>query len=193
MGGHGSGNWYRWNTATTLEETKRIDIRYMRKQGFLAQGMSGSLRWHVGDKPSGDIRFTTTQDYLQINYRYREHGGEWHPIEQRINFDRTPCNYGGERMWFLCPRCNHRVGVLSGHGALFLCRKCHQLPYASENEGRNNKLFSRKHKLGKRIFEHYECGQGYGKKKGMHWKTFERLQGRYEQNEASIMRVLDKM
>lgn len=43
MGGIGSGNWYRWDKRTTIEETKRIDIRYMRQQGLLKPGWSGSL------------------------------------------------------------------------------------------------------------------------------------------------------
>ena len=112
MGGVGSGNWCRWNKQTTLEETKRIDIRYMRKQGLLKPSAMGSLRWTRGGEPNGDIRYFCHQNYLQLNYRYRENGGEWQPIEQRIHFDRTFCHYGGERLWFLCPRCNRRVGVL---------------------------------------------------------------------------------
>ena len=41
-------------------------------------------------------------------------------------------------------------------------------------------LISQQHKLGRRIFKHYEYGEGWGKKKGMHWKTFHRLLKRYE-------------
>ena len=38
MGGLGSGNWYRWDTRTTTEQIHRVDIRYLRKQGFLKEG-----------------------------------------------------------------------------------------------------------------------------------------------------------
>lgn len=179
MGGVGSGSWYRWNKQTTTEDTKRIDIRYMKKQGLLKHNTQGSLRWTRGGEPSGDIRYQCHDQYLQLNYRYRENGGEWQPVEQRIPFDRTPCNYGGERLWFLCPRCSRRVGLLYGENVLFLCRHCYQLPYASQNQGKMDKLIDQKHKLGERIFEYYEYGEGWGKKKGMHWKTFDRLHARY--------------
>lgn len=179
MGGSGSGNWYRWSTQTTIEETKRIDIRFMKKQGFLKPNITGSLSWICGGESSGDIRFITYQDELQLNYRCRVNGGEWQTVEQHIAFDRTPCNYGGERMWFLCPKCNRRVGVLCSESILFLCRHCCQISHASKQKGYMDNLINQKHKLGKRIFEHYEYGEGWGKKKGMHWKTFNRLHIRY--------------
>ena len=47
-------------------------------------------------------------------------------------------------------------------------------------------MINQKHKLGARIFEHYEFGEGYGKIKGMHWKTFNRLRTRYWQCESAV-------
>lgn len=41
-------------------------------------------------------------------------------------------------------------------------------------------LVEQKDKLGERIFEYYEGGDGWGKKKGMHWKTYNRLYVRYQ-------------
>lgn len=186
MGGMGSGNWYRWGKKTTVDEVNRIDIRYMRKQGLLKPGTSGSLQWTRGGEPSGNISYHTNHDHLQLSYRSRENGGEWQPVEQRISFGRTPCNYGGERLWFHCPRCSKRVGLLYGHSVLFLCRHCYQLPYASQQEGRLDNMISQKHKLGGRIFEYYEYGEGFGKKKGMHWRTFEKLHARYQQLDYAI-------
>ena len=180
MGGRGSGTWYRGGTKTTIEETKRIDIRYMRKQGLLKSGTTGSLRWSCRGEPSGDIRYSCYSNYLQLNFRYREYGGEWEPMEQRIEFDRTPCHYGGERPWFRCPHCNKRVAVLYGYDIQFLCRHCYQIPYSSQQESYMTNVISQKDKLGERIFEHYDCGEGWGKKKGLHWKTFNRLHARYQ-------------
>ena len=36
------------------------------------------------------------------------------------------------------------------------------------------------HKLGERLFSIYVGGDGFGKKKGMHWSTFNRLHDRYK-------------
>ena len=43
-----------------------------------------------------------------------------------------------------------------------------------------DRLVSQKHKLGERIFEYYDYGEGWGKKKGMHQVTFDRLNARYQ-------------
>ncbi len=56
------------------------------------------------------------------------------PIEvnkQLIELTSTKCNYGGERVWFLCPACNKRVGTLYRKplNKIFLCRICLNLTY----------------------------------------------------------------
>jgi hypothetical protein len=186
MGGKGSGMWYRWSKKTTIEETKRIDIRRMKKQGLIVPGRLGSLSWSRGGEPSGDIQYQCFEGRLKLIFRYRENGGEWQSVIQSIRIDETSCNYGGKRLWFLCPDCGKRVAVLSGYRAKFLCRHCYGLPYASQNEGRLNRLISQKHKLGERIFHYYEYGEGWGKKKGMHWTTFNRLNTRFRELESRL-------
>lgn len=180
MGGPGSGNWYRWNKKATTKEVKRIDVRYMKKRGFLKPNTRGSLSWTCGGEPNGDIRYTCYQHELQLHYRYRQNGHDWQLVEQCIPLERTPCNYGGERPWFHCPRCSKRIAVLYGVDVLFLCRHCYQLPYESQQVDRVSRLIAQKYKLGERIFEYYEYGDGWGKKKGMHWLTFNRLHRKYK-------------
>ena len=179
MGGLGSGNWCRWDKKTTTDEVKRIDIRFMKKKGALKQNTTGTMHWSARGQPSGSIRYTCYADYLCIDFKYRTRSDEWQSVLQRILFDRTSCHFGGERLWFLCPSCSKRVGVLYGVYKLFSCRHCYQLPYSSQNSGYIDNLIEQKDKLGERIFRHYECGEGWGKKKGMHWKTFKRLHNRY--------------
>lgn len=41
----------------------------------------------------------------------------------------TPCTYGGERPWFVCPRCSQRVAKLYVRNHRILCRHCHGLAY----------------------------------------------------------------
>lgn len=163
---------------TTTDQVKRIDIRYMKKQGLLKPNTIGTLNWSVRGVPCGSIRYTCYTDYLLLSFRHRYQDGDWQPVEQQIPFDRTACNFGGERLWFLCPNCSTRVGLLYAVGKLFLCRHCHRLPYSSQNSNNMDNLIENKHKLGKKIFEHYEYGEGWGKK-GMHWSTFNRLYPKY--------------
>ena len=192
MGGPGSGNWYRWNKKTTTDEVKRIDIRYMKKQGLLKPNTAGTLNWSVRGEPSGSISYSCFTDYLRLNFKHRDQDGAWKPIEQHIRFDRTPCHFGGERLWFRCPHCGKRVGLLYAAGKLFLCRHCYQLPYSSQNSGYTDNLIEQKHKLGERIFQHYEFGEGWGKKKGIHWSTFKRLHIRYIALEEAWCKAMAK-
>ena len=179
MGGIGSGHWHRWNSKTTIDSTNRIDIRYMRKRGFLQPNTHATLSWSRGGEPCGNINFVTHDDYLQLNFRYKEHGGEWQPMQQKIRFGYTPCHYGNSRKWFLCPRCYKRVAILASNSPLFLCRHCNELPYSSQNEDRLDRLRRKRDKLGERIFSDYDNGYGYRKTKGIHWKTFVVLRQQY--------------
>lgn len=176
MGGLGSGTYYRGNNKTYLEEVRRIDLNFMKKKGMLRPGNRGTLTWFCGGEQAGLINYRTEYAQLVLNYRYREYGEEWTPYEEHVLFDRTPCNYGGERLWFLCPHCNRRVGILVGEGVRFLCRHCYGLPYSSQGETPYDRKQRKLLKLEERIF-----GDGDCKVKGMHWKTFDRLYNQYQQ------------
>jgi hypothetical protein len=183
MGGNGSGNYYRGSSRTTCEETKRIEIGFLKKQGWLSRSCSGSLSWNCGGEPTGDIRFRIQADTMTLNFKCRQYGDdEWKPVEQKVLFERTACNYGGDRNWFLCPNCNARVAILYGADVLFLCRHCYRLPYASQSEDQLNRLSRKARKLGERIDTGETGGiksDGYIKPKHMHWKTFYRFRTAY--------------
>lgn len=191
MGGKGSGTWYRGNKQTTTEEVKRIDVRYMKQRGLLSPNAAGNLSWNCQGKPTGNINYTCYQGHLQLNYRYKDQGREWLPVLQHIPIDRTPCYFGGERLWFLCPCCNRRIGVLYYKNNYFLCRHCCQLSYPSQLQGNNENLLAKMQKLGQKTFAYYEYGEGFGKKKGMHWKTFNRLCAHYEAIEQQWFEVVN--
>jgi len=142
MGGIGSGRYYHWSKATALESTLRIDIRYMRRNGMLKPGWTGTLRWSRGGEPSGSIGYVCWQDRVIFNYRHNDE-----PVEQVVYFDRTPCRFGGERLWFRCPHCSRRCEVLSIVGKYPGCRKCYRLPYQSQCDDRLTRLFTRQQKL----------------------------------------------
>jgi len=176
MGGSGSGNWYRWDSKTTTESLHRIDVRWLKKQGYLRPGNVGLLAWSRRGEQTGFINYRMEADRMVLNYRYRLNGGDWEDVEQAISFDRTPCNYGGQRTWFLCPRCWRRVAVLYGAGKYFLCRHCYDLTYASQQEGRADRLMRKARKIRERLGASNNLMESIlFKPKNMHQKTFNRL------------------
>lgn len=196
MGGMGSGGWYLWDKKTTAEEVKRVDIRYMRKQGLLRwPGYTGSLSWSRGGEQTGSIRYRVEQERLVLMYRYQSYGEEWQEIEESVWFDRTPCNYGGERLWFLCPHCGKRVAVLYGAGVRFLCRHCYDLPYSSQNETYLDRMHRKARKIRKRLGASDNLTEPVlFKPKGMHQKIFDRLVREEEKaNTASVMEMARKL
>lgn len=190
MGGKGSGNWYRAQTKTTTNEVIRLDIRFLKKHGHLAPGYRTTLRWSQYGRTCGRVQYHYQTHTISLNYRVRTPGTEWQVVEQTIRLDRTRCNYGGERTWLLCPQCSRRMALLYFSQSRFLCRHCHQLPYASQQRCIIGRTIEQKHNLGERIFERYEHGEDYRKKKGMHRKTFNRLLTRYLQLDEHCDRLI---
>ena len=177
MGGIGSGRYYRSSGRATTEETKRIDIRYLKQQNMLRPDTRGSLSWSCGGEPTGNINYTMYENTMVLNFKWRHYGDEdWQSVEQTIWFDRTRCNYGGERKWFSCPGCDARVAVLYGADIKFFCRHCYQLPYASQGEDYLARLMRKSDKVSARLeADEYMEFDGYYKPKGMHWKTYYQL------------------
>jgi hypothetical protein len=141
MGGEGSGNWYRFNKKTTTGECQSVDVRYLHREGLLKQGSWFSLRWSRAGRETGSIRCAVIgnekPERVLLVYRHRSGPGrEWEDVKESVPLTWTACNFGGERMWFICPGagCGRRVAVLYGPGRYFLCRHCYDLVYESQGE-----------------------------------------------------------
>ena len=141
----------------------------------------GFLSWSRRNEQTGLIGFRMETDRMVLNYRHRPRGGEWENVEQVVSFDRTPCNYGGHRTWFLCPRCWKRVAVLYGAGKYFFCRHCYSLTYSSQQESKADRLMRKARKIRERMGGVASLIDPFpDKPKNMHWKTYWRLRERSE-------------
>jgi hypothetical protein len=181
MGGPGSGQWYRWNTKSTVEGYWSLDVRQWHRDGLLRPMLRYVVTWRNREgKETASLGVTTLHDGVELSYRYN---GD--PQRYRILVTWTPCPYGGRRPWFLCPNmaCRRRVAKLYLRGGHFRCRACHRLAYASQRESRCYQAMNRAHKIQQRLGG---CpGFAYPfppKPKGMHWRTYDRWQLRF--NEA---------
>ena len=137
----------------------RLDVNYLHRNGMLNWGWSGTLTWSQGGDKVGSIGVRGGGDRVTLHYTYR--GDE--DIVQDVMLTHTPCHYGGERPWFVCPNCSKRVGTIMG-GRTFACRTCLGLVYYSQQCDVLSRLIHRKHKLERKL----EHG-------GLHYKTVDRL------------------
>ena len=175
MGGVGSGNYIRLGGRPTVEEQRRVDVRFMHQQGWLYSGCKGFLTWTCNGEKSGSVMFEVKSKHFILSFRYREVGGSWESVEQRIPFDSTPCNYGGWRYWFLCPGCGRRVALLCGAGRFFQCRHCYKLTYGSKLESKADQRLRKAQKLREKLGVKPGAPVIF-KPKNMHQKTFDKLE-----------------
>ena len=67
-------------------------------------------------------------------------------LGQNIDITTTPCHFGNERSWFLCPSCKKRVATLYKPPTkdILLCRKCHNLTYLKSRYSKMKGHFSKR-------------------------------------------------
>ncbi len=103
------------------EGLRKIEMQWLKKQSFLDHWKSGVITWtsHWGDMNS--ISFTSSPDEKLVTFHYEQSyldTGEKKTIDYQARLTTTPCNFGGERFWFICPLqmsgipCGRRVAVL---------------------------------------------------------------------------------
>jgi hypothetical protein len=183
MGGPGSGRWYRWDTKDTVEGCRRLDVRDWQRRGFLRPGSWFSWGWRdLNGLQVSSINVQVQQGQVLLSYRYRRGSEDWQDIEEPVPLTWTPCHYGGQRPWFICPSvvqgriCGRRVAILYGAGRYFLCRRCYNLAYESQREDDATRLISKAQKIRQRLGGSASLMDPFpDKPKRMHWRTYERL------------------
>ena len=130
------------------EKLKKIEIGYLNKIGMFRNGYhSRAISWNNG-KTSVMVEVFPAEEYEDCKFilRFSYHSVDRYENSKYFNYDVpvvvTPCHFGGERYWYLCPMrnsqggfCGERVGILYLLNDYFGCRHCHNLTYESQNLG----------------------------------------------------------
>jgi hypothetical protein len=175
MGGFGSGRNF---GADCTSDHRSIDIRRWQRDGLLNAGRQFNWQWSRNGEATGNINVKAEMGLVRLFYSIRQDGEEEESLDYPVMLQTTSCHYGGVRYWFTCPAvgCGRRVAILYG-GKIFACRNCYQLAYQSQRETENDRLIRKADKIREKLNWGYGILNGNGwKPKGMHWKTFWRLQ-----------------
>lgn len=155
MGGYSSGR-YRVRNRGTVDAAIRLDIRYMRRQGFLQPGAvtSGTLRWSwtATGEERGSVSVTvnlTSPEAGVVVVRFSLDGD---PRVQEIDLVSRPMRYGGRRYYFRCPRQGRLCEILPMNSGVFASRQAHRLTYQSQSADQIGRLRDRAQKLEKRLW-----------------------------------------
>jgi len=187
----GIRQWKTWRGRCT-DDMRPLDARKISRAGLLTPGRWFNWQWMCNDEVTAAIGLRVESDRVVLNYRNqsRHHNdGEWEPMTYAVRLDWTPCGFGGRRVWWLCPAvgCGRRVAVLHG-GRVFACRQCNRLAYRGQREADDDRATRRADTI--RRWLGWEPGilNGNGwKPKGMHWRTFERLQREHDAHVAAAL------
>jgi hypothetical protein len=176
MGGSGSGRWQRGKALTN--ERMRLDIGRMQADTRVV--WSRCFRWNGGASVTVSFRqaVAVVETRLPGNSMY----------QTDVELDTTPLHFGGHRVWWKCPCCHARVGVLYWQSWRWQCRKCAALVHPSTRETDDSRAFAKVNK----VRDALGWGGGLaspmgGRPKGMHWKTYARLM--QELADASVAAV----
>ena len=173
MGGSGSG---RYGFASKCEDYSSIDLAWLNREGVLNRHWWSTITWSRGGNETGAIRVKAEPGGLRLSYRARDRGGEWEDINEFVPFSYTDTNFGGRRPWFECPSCGRNCRVLYG-GKVYRCRKCYGLKYQSQYEPAFGRALSQAQKIREKLGGSLCVDDPFPEKpKGMHWKTYQRLE-----------------
>jgi hypothetical protein len=175
MGGLGSGGWNATGRRTTAVAW-RLSVNNLNKAGALTPGWFGGWQWLRDGEQVANIRVGAIEGGVRLIYRSRSYGEEWTEHDEFVAISWEPCRFGGQRPYFHCPTCWRRVLQLYGN-ARYLCRTCQNLSYPSQRKSPVDRAFSRADAIRDRLGGLAGIANPFpDKPKGMHWKTYERLE-----------------
>jgi hypothetical protein len=184
MGGAGSGRWYRWNSKDTVEARQSLDIRAWQRRGWLQPGLRF---WWSG------ITVQVQPGRVRLSYTPRRDLEEGHHVRESIPLTWTPCHYGGQRAWFCCPGwgCDRRVAKLYLGGRSFRCRHCQDLAYESQRAAPAFRLLAKAQRIRRRLGGRASLLEPFPPKpKGMHGRTYARLQWQAQEADRGSLRAM---
>lgn len=139
------GRWS-YSSRTEADNLQKVDVYWLKKHGYLEPHCwkTGGIEWthgFSGKKSSIGIEASLLEGgmYVRFQYTQTEMNGEQKNFDYKVPLTATPCHYGGQRYWFICPwyangkYCGRRAGILYLGGNYFACRHCYNLTYNSRN------------------------------------------------------------
>jgi len=138
---------YYYSSKHEADYLKQVSVYFLKKHGYFDTGFhSGTINWSRFGEETGKISIQSTlfggEKYVRFIYTStNRETGDKTDYDYNIQLTSSPCYFGGERYWFVCPfyshgvYCGKRVGTLYLGDKYFACRHCNNLSWNSRNLG----------------------------------------------------------
>lgn len=160
---------------------RHMDVRRLQREGLLKDGAAYGWTWKDADTDEETASIGVRVEGEAVRFVYQI-GGE-HDVNELVRLTRTTCNYGGGRMWFVCPYCSRRCALVY-IGRQVACRKCLKLKYPSQSDDETDASWRRQRKLAAKIGADGNEWLWKQKPKGMHQNTLQRIRGEIIEEES---------
>ena len=121
-----------------VEETKRLDIRELKKSNLFVEGATGELTWGGNRHEYVDFQIDKQKLILQGNALKEK---------SRITIEHQNRGLRGVRAWLLCPYCEHRCEVIYFIRQQPLCWRCARVSHEARNESVLERMVRKYNKL----------------------------------------------
>ena len=164
----GRGEYQRSNVRISTESLLCIRLADLKKNKCLKPGRSYLLHWSRDGEKFASVRFTVGYCSTSFEYIIKDNADKPLTVSRTIPLTFTPCHFGGNRKWFCCS-CGRKVATIFICGQYVACRRCFNAAYPSQREDAIDRLSRKIYKLEAKVED------GYGRPKGMHMRTFDRI------------------
>lgn len=128
--------------AYIVEQHSQIQINQIRK--YLKTGRGFRSTFSRGTRVEQTLNAFWEKDYLIF---------EWFKdgkiLTQKTHLTRSKTNFGGERLWWICPKCSRNCGALFDFGGVWWCRTCGGLKYQTASGSKSDRVWPAIDKLAK--------------------------------------------
>jgi hypothetical protein len=177
MGGYGSGRQGGRPTTDRTESVKLSIYKVMR--GFDGKTPIGR-KWEYSTIDGELTALVFPRDDrppdVELRYRFDHDSRDTGDQVQTVQVTSSPCRFGGQRWWWICPRTGRRAAMLflPNGGIRFLSREGYGLGYQSTRESRIDRAHRKAGRLYRKLGDTYDgpSSECPDKPKGMHWRIY---------------------
>ncbi|NOI67780.1 hypothetical protein [Vibrio sp. 99-8-1] len=136
-----------------------LNVSALYKYGLLKVGCEGTSSITKGDTTVWSLDWAVSDDLISVTYLLKGQGRR-----HRIKLIHQPVNFGGSRIYLMCPYCGKnrkQIYFIAGYAA---CRCCHGLHYRCQSESPLDRSIRTSNRLYKQFMTLSEqCGYYEGK------------------------------